>query len=148
MGLYDFTDNQCTTSSGRARIVIRGSAARSRTTRWFGSSARTIVRSPLVRRQTGYDLDLDGFDTDHISVGDTILYRNPFPGLRFNDEDIAISSMLRPWRLASRRGRAAVSAGGGLPDHQVSLAIDQSAATNAPVATSVEAWAAKRGELD
>ena len=55
---------------------------------------RTIVRSPLTRRQTGYDLDLDGFDTDHISMGDTVLYRNPFQGLRLNDEEIAISTFL------------------------------------------------------
>jgi hypothetical protein len=55
---------------------------------------RTIVRSPLTRRQTGYDLDLDGFDTDHISLGDTVLYRNPFQRLRLNDEEIAISTFL------------------------------------------------------
>jgi hypothetical protein len=47
--------------------------------------SRTIVRSPLVRRQAGYDLDLDGFEADHITLGATILFRNPYIGLRLND---------------------------------------------------------------
>ena len=68
MGLYDFTDNQWHNQLRTRRIVIRGSAgeiANDEVVRLTGP--RTIVRSPLVRRQTGYDLDLDGFDTDHIS---------------------------------------------------------------------------------
>lgn len=34
---------------------------------------RTIVRSAIERRQTGYDLDLDGFDTDHLTFGSEVL---------------------------------------------------------------------------
>ena len=150
MGLYDFTDNQWHNQLRSRRIVIRGSAGEiedDEVVRLVGP--RTIVRSPLVRRQTGYDLDLDGFDTDHISVGDKILYRNPFPGLRFNDEDIAISSMLAAMAAWCRdEGEPPYPLAEGCQDHQVSLAIDRSAATNTPVTTSVEAWTARRGELD
>jgi predicted dehydrogenase len=143
MGLYDFTDNQWHNQLRSRRILIRGSAGEiedDEVVRLVGP--RTIVRSPLVRRQTGYDLNLDAFDTDHISLGDTILYRNPFPGLRFNDEDIAISSILARMAAWCRKG-------GGAPypladacqDHLVSIAIDRSASSGAPVTTSVEAWA-------
>jgi hypothetical protein len=116
MGLYDFTDNQWHNQLRTRRIVIRGSAgeiANDEVVRLIGP--RTIVRSPLVRRQTGYDLDLDGFDTDHISLGDTILYRNPFPGLRLSDEEIAIGGCSRRWPPGARRGRPAVSARRRLP---------------------------------
>ena len=58
------------------------------------SHSFTIGCSPLVRRQTGYDLDLDGFDTDHVTLGDDVLWRNPFPGLRLNDDEIAMSDLL------------------------------------------------------
>lgn len=143
MGLYDFTDNQWHNQLRSRRIVIRGSAGEivdDEVVRLLGP--RTIVRSPLVRRQTGYDLDLDGFDTDHISLGDTILYRNPFPGLRLNDEEIAISTMLTAMAAWCRdEGAAPYPLADGCQDHLVALAIEESASSGAPVTTSVEAWA-------
>ena len=144
MGLYDFTDNQWHNQLRTRRIVIRGSAgeiANDEVVRLTGP--RTIVRSPLVRRQTGYDLDLDGFDTDHISLGDTILYRNPFIGLRLSDEEIAIATMLLAM-AAWRRGEGAppYPLAEGCKDHAVALAVEQSATSGEPVTTAVEAWAA------
>ena len=144
MGLYDFTDNQWHNQLRSRRIVIRGSMgeiANDEVIRLVGP--RTIVRSPLVRRQTGYDLDLDGFDTDHISLGDTILYRNPFPGLRLSDEEIAIGTLLTAM-AAWRRDEVAppYPLADGCQDHMVALAIEESAASGAPVTTLVEAWAA------
>jgi predicted dehydrogenase len=143
MGLYDFTDNQWHNQLRSRRIVIRGSAgeiANDDVIRLAGP--RTIVRSPLVRRQTGYDLDLDGFDTDHVSVGETILYRNPFPKLRLSDEEIAIGTMLTATAAWCRdEGAPPYPLADGCQDHLVGLAIEQSAASGAPVTTSAEAWA-------
>ncbi|MGA3030775.1 MAG: Gfo/Idh/MocA family oxidoreductase [Candidatus Limnocylindrales bacterium] len=143
MGLYDFTDNQWHNQLRSRRIVIRGSAGEMSTDEVVRlAGPRTIVRTPLVRRQTGYDLDLDGFDTDHISLGDTILYRNPFPGLRFSDEDVAISSMLVAMAAWCRsEGPAPYPLAEGCQDHLLALAIDESAASGAPVTTAAEAWA-------
>ena len=143
MGLYDFTDNQWHNQLRSRRIVVRGSAgeiANDEVVRLIGP--RTIVRSALMRRQTGYDLDLDGFDTDHISLGDTILFRNPYIGLRFNDEDVAMSSMLAAM-AAWRRGEgvAPYPLAEGCQDHLVALEIEESVSSGAPVTTSVEAWA-------
>jgi hypothetical protein len=104
---------------------------------------RTIVRSELVRRQTGYDLDLDGFDTDHISLGETILYRNPFIGLRLSDEEIAIATMLLAMGAWCRdEGAPPYPLAEGCQDHMVALAVEQSATSGEPVTTAVEAWAA------
>jgi predicted dehydrogenase len=143
MGLYDFTVNQWHNQLRSRRIVIRGSAGEISTDEVVRlTGPRTIVRTPLVRRQTGYDLDLDGFDTDHISLGDMILYRNPFPGLRLNDEEIAISSMLiamAAWCRAD--GPAPYPLAEGCQDHLLALAIDESAATGAPVTTARAPWA-------
>jgi predicted dehydrogenase len=144
MGLYDFTDNQWHNQLRSRRIVIRGSAgeiANDEVVRLVGP--RTIVRSPLLRRQTGYDLDLDGFDTDHISMGDTILYRNPFPRLRLSDEEIAIGTMLTAMAAWSRgEGTPPYPLAEGCQDHLIGLAIEESASSGAPVTTSVEGWAA------
>ncbi len=144
MGLYDFTDNQWHNQLRSRRILVRGSAgeiSNDEVVRLVGP--RTIVRTPLVRRQTGYDLDLDGFDTDHISVGEAILYRNPFPGLRLNDDEIAISTLLTAMAAWVRcNGAAPYPLADACQDHLVSLAIEQSASTGSQVTTSVEAWAA------
>jgi predicted dehydrogenase len=144
MGLYDFTENQWHNQLRSRRIVIRGSKgeiANDEVVRLAGP--RTIVRSPLVRRQTGYDLDLDGFDTDHISLGDTILYRNPFPGLRFSDEDVAMSSMLRRMAAWVRdEGDPPYPLSEGCQDHLIALAIEESTSMGAPATTAEEAWAA------
>jgi predicted dehydrogenase len=143
MGLYDFTDNQWHNQLRSRRIVVRGSAGEivgDEVVRLTGP--RTIVRSDLARRQTGYDLDLDAFDTDHISVGDTILYRNPFPGLRLNDEEIAMSSMLMAMAAWCRNdGPAPYPLADGCQDHMVALAVEKAAATGETVSTEREAWA-------
>jgi predicted dehydrogenase len=69
-GVYDFTEQQTRNQLRFRRLTVRGSAGELHNddvVRMAGP--RTLVRSPLVRRQTGYDLDLIGFDTEHISVG-------------------------------------------------------------------------------
>jgi len=145
MGLYDFTDNQWHNQLRSRRVIVRGSAGEisdDNVVRLTGP--RTIVRSPLVRRQTGYDLDLDAFDTDHISLGDEILYRNPFPGLRLNDEEIAIASMLLAMAgWVHGEGQAPYPLADGCQDHLLGLAIKESVANGRPVTTTVEAWASE-----
>jgi hypothetical protein len=143
MGLYDFTDNQWHNQLRARRLVVRGSAGEINDLEVLALTApRTIVRTPLIRRQTGYDLDLDGFDTDHISLGDQVVYRNPFVGNRFNDEEIAIATLLR--QMASwvaGEGPAPYPLAEACQDHLLSLAIDEAAAGRTDVTTAVEPWA-------
>ncbi len=145
-GVYDFTDNQWHNQLRFRRLLVRGTHGELMDDEVVRlPRPRTVVRSPLVRRQTGYDLDLDGFETDHISLGDDVLYRNPFPGRRWNDEEIAIASLLT--------ATAAWVAGDGPPpyplaeasqDHLVALALAESAEQDRPVTTGVPPWAPSR----
>ena len=80
-GVYDFTEQQTRNQLRFRRLTVRGSAGElhdDEVVRMAGP--RTLVRTPLVRRQTGHDLDLIGYDTEHISLGSEVLYRNPYPG--------------------------------------------------------------------
>src|SRR4051794_8634462 len=142
-GLYDFTDNQWHNQLRFRRILLRGTRGEMRDDEVVRLVApRTVVRSPLVRRQTGYDLDLDGFETDHISLGADVLFRNPYLGRRWNDEEVAIATMLEQMAAWSRReGPAPYPLAEGAQDHRVALAIEESADTGRPVTTAVEAWA-------
>ncbi len=142
-GVYDFTDNQWHNQLRFRRIVVRGTRGELRDDEVVRlTAARTIVREPLVRRQTGYDLDLDGFDTDHIAAGPDILFRNPYAGRRWNDEEVAIASLLEAtaaWVHGS--GAPPYPLADGAHDHHVALAIAEAADTDRTVTTTPEPWA-------
>ncbi len=100
-----------------------------------------VSTSPYCLR-TGYHLRLDGLETDRISLCDTILFRNPYIGLRLNDEEIAISTMLTAMAARCRdEGPAPYPPADGCQDHLVALAIEESVSSGAPVITAAEAWA-------
>jgi hypothetical protein len=143
MGLYDFTDNQWWNPLRTRRITIRGSIGElvdDRIVRLV--DPKTPVESHLIRRQTGIDLNLEGFDLDHISVDGRVVYRNPFPGARFSEDDIGVAALLEATGAWARGdGPEPYPLAEGLQDHLISLAIGESVATGGPVTTSTEAWA-------
>jgi predicted dehydrogenase len=142
-GLYDFTDNQWHNQLRFRRIIIRGSRgeiADDNVVRLTGPE--TILRSSLVRSQLGYDLNLDGFDTEHFSFDGRVVYRNPFLGLRLMDDEIAIATlMLATARWAGGDGPAPYPLAQGCQDQLISLAIDAATVAGVPVTVDREAWA-------
>jgi predicted dehydrogenase len=141
-GLYDFTDNQWHNQLRFRRILIRGTHGELRDDEIVRlAGPRTIIRTPLVRRQTGYDLDLDGFETDTITYGGEVLFRNPYLGHRWNDEEIAIATLIAATAAWVRGdGPPPYPLADGAQDHLVALAIEESAETDTTVSTSVQAW--------
>jgi predicted dehydrogenase len=141
-GVYDFTEQQTRNQLRFRRLTVRGSAGElhnDEVVRMTGP--RTLVRTPLVRRQTGYDLDLIGYDTEHITLGSEVLYRNPYPGRRWMDDEIAMATLLE--RMASwvrGEGPQPYPLAEGAQDQQLALAIEESAASDTTVTTSREAW--------
>jgi predicted dehydrogenase len=141
-GVYDFTEQQTRNQLRFRRVTVRGSAGElhnDEVVRMTGP--RTLVRTPLVRRQTGHDLDLIGYDTEHITLGSEVLYRNPYPGRRWMDEQIAIATLLE--RMADwvrSEGPEPYPLADGVQDQQVALAIEESADRDTTVTTSREAW--------
>jgi predicted dehydrogenase len=141
-GLYDFTDNQSRNRLRFRRILIRGTHGELRDDDVIHLPApRTIGRSSLVRRQTGYDLDLDGFDTENITLGTEVLYRNPYPGRRWNDDEIATAAMLQAMAAWVRgEGQPPYPLADAAQDHLLALAVERSADTDRTVTTTTEAW--------
>ena len=141
-GVYDFTEQQTRNQLRFRRLTVRGSAGElhnDEVVRMTGH--RTLVRTPLVRRQTGYDLDLIGYDTEHITLGSDVLYSNPYPGRRWMDDEIAMATLLE--RMASwvrGEGPKPYPLAAGVQDQQVALAIEESADSDTTVTTSREAW--------
>ena len=143
MALYDFTDNQWHNQLRSRRMVIRGSLGEISNTDVVRLAApQTFLESSIVRRQIGYDLDLDGYDTDHISFEGRILWRNPFAGSRFSDEEIAIATLLlgvADWSRGNAPGPYPLA--DACQDQLIALAIESSLESGATITTAVEAWA-------
>ena len=141
-GVYDFTEQQTRNQLRFRRLVVRGSAGElsdDEVVRMAGP--RTLVRTPLVRRQTGHDLDLIGYDTEHITLGSEVLFRNPYPGRRWMDEEIAMATLLeRTADWVRGEGPEPYPLAEGAQDQQVALAIEESAESDTTVTTSREAW--------
>jgi len=143
-GLYDFTDNQTRNQLRFRRILVRGTHGELRDDEIVHlAGPATIARVPLVRRQTGHDLDLDGFDTQTIMLGGEVLYRNPYPGRRWNDDEIATAAMLEAMAAWVRgAGPPPYPLAEAAQDQLVALAVEQAADTDRTLTTTVEAWAA------
>lgn len=150
--LYDFTDNQWHNPLRTRRILVRGSRGEldgDEVTRFAGP--RTVLRSSIVRRQLGYDLDLDGYDTEHLSFEGEVLWRNPFldhaddaargRGWRLSDEELAIATSLRQaagWALGEGPGPYPLA--DACQDHLLSLAVHEAAATGRTVRAHPAPW--------
>ncbi len=143
-GVYDFTDNQWHNQLRFRRILVRGSHGEVQDDQVTHLAApRTILRNSLVRKQTGYDLDLDGFETEHISFGTEVLYRNPYLGRRWNDEEIAVATLLhRTADWVRGEGPPPYPLADGMHDHRLALAVEEAADSGSTVHTGGEPWSA------
>jgi predicted dehydrogenase len=143
MAVYDFTDNQWHNPLRGNRIVIRGSHGElvdDRVTRLVDPV--TVVESRLIRRQTGIDLNLEGFALDHLSLDGSVVYRNPFPEVRLADEDIAIGTLLaRMTSWCRGEGEPPYPLAEASQDHLVALAIEESLRASGPISTTSGPWA-------
>jgi predicted dehydrogenase len=143
-GLYDFTDNQWHNQLRARRIVIRGSQGEISNDELIRlTSPTSIVKSQFNRYQVGQDLNLDGHDTEHISLNGKVIWRNPYFGMRLMDEEIAVASMMEAtanWVRDS--GPEPYPLADASQDHLLSLAIDESAKSGKSITTEKEAWGA------
>ncbi|WP_432507180.1 Gfo/Idh/MocA family oxidoreductase [Kineococcus arenarius] len=142
-GLYDFTETQTRNPLRTRRLVVRGSSGEitdDRVVRLVDE--RTVVESAIVRRQTGVHQDVQGFALDHLSLDGEVLHRNPFPGERLSDEEIAVAALLvRTAAWARGAGPAPYPLAEAAQDQLVAAAITEAAATGRAVTTTREAWA-------
>ncbi len=141
-GLYDFTDNQWHNQLRSRRVVVRGSHGElvdDDVVRWV--DPRRIIRSQITRRQRGYDLDLDGYDTEHLVFEGEVVYENPLFGCRMMDEEIALGTMLLgmgAW--CQDAGPAPYALDQACHDHALGLAIEESARTGQAVRVERSDW--------
>ena len=134
-GLYDFTDNQTRNLLRTRRLLVRGSHGEiSDETVVRLIDATTITRTQFSRRQTGDDLDQNGYATDHIALGDEVYWRNPWPAQRWTDDELAIADLLtRTAAWVHGEGPDPYPLIEACTDQLLALAITEAAETDQPV---------------
>ena len=141
-GVYDFTEQQTRNLLRMRRLVVRGSHGElegETLVRWGGPE--TILTSRLERRQSGLDLDMSGFDSETISHGGEVLWRNRWPGRHWSDDQHATAAMLdamASW--VDARGPAPYPLRAALEDTALGFAIERSAADDRPVEIADQPW--------
>ena len=100
-----------------------------------------LTNRRLESRQSGYDLDLEGYDSESIVLDGEELWRNPFLGLRLSDEEIAILSMMTATAAWVRGdGPPPYPLAQGWHDHALALAVDESVASGRSVSMEPGPW--------
>jgi predicted dehydrogenase len=135
-GLYDYTDNQTRNLLRHRRLLVRGSHGElsdSSVVRLL--DATTITTSAFTRRQTGHDLDQNGYATDHIALGNDVYWRNPWPDQRWTDDELAVATLLtRMAAWVEGAGSAPYPLVEACTDQLLALAITDAARTGQAVA--------------
>ncbi|WP_249999870.1 Gfo/Idh/MocA family protein [Actinoplanes sp. M2I2] len=146
--VYDFTTNQTRNLLRSRRLLVRGTHGELNDDEIVHLPApRTIARTALTRRQSGHDLDLNGFDTETITLGGEVLYRNPYAGARLNDDEIATATLLDAMAAWVRNeGPPPYPLAEGAQDHLLALAVEDAAAGGQEITTTVQAWSTTEGE--
>jgi predicted dehydrogenase len=142
-GVYNFVDNQWHNQLRHRRIVVRGSKGEivdDAVIRLVDGPA--ITTSKIERYQLGYDLNLDGFDTEHLSFDGQVVFKNPFVGLRFMDEEIAIAQlMIQMADWINGNAKPPYPLNEGCQDQLISLAMNDSIASGKSITTQKQDWA-------
>ena len=142
-GLYDFTDNQWHNQLRHRRLVVRGSHGEISDDKLVRLQSPTLITTSSFNRfQLGQDLNLDGHDTEHISLNGKAVWSNRFLGMRLMDEEIAIADMIvgmASW--INNEGPEPYPLAQASQDFMVSLAIDEAVITGLKVETKKGSWA-------
>lgn len=141
-GVYDFTEGQWFNPLRSRHLIVRGSRGEvvgDRVT-WGGDNGRPMS-TPVVRQQSGLDGNLQGSDLETLSWAREILYRNPYPGARLSDEEIAIATCLEATGMWSRgEGPPPYPLAHACQDLWLSLHVHEAARSGETVHLDVEAW--------
>ncbi len=141
-GVYDFTEQQTRNLLRMRRLVVRGSHGEldgETLVHWGGPE--TILTSHLERRQSGHDLDMSGFDSETISHGGDVLWRNPWPGQHWSDDQHATAALLAAMAAwVDGRGAEPYPLREALQDAAIGFAIERAAGEDRPVELGDQPW--------
>lgn len=141
--LYDFTYDQYFSRIRGHRVLIRGHRGEieGREVR-FLRDYRTPVALELRRVDAGQDGTLEGYYHEGVLCGSDWVYRNPFPGARLSDEEIAMAVCLRNMADYAHGGPSFYGLAEASQDQYLSLLMAEAIQTGRSVVSVRQPWAA------
>lgn len=141
-GIYDFTDLQTRNLLRFRRLVVRGTHGEldgEQVLRWGGPE--TVLSSRIERRQSGHDLDMSGYDSETLSHGDAVLWRNRWSGRRWSDDELATAAVLAQMAAwVDGTGDQPYPLAESCQDAAIGFAIEESVRRGIPVTVDEQPW--------
>lgn len=97
------------------------------------------VTEKMYREDDGIN-NIDGWSHMYISLRGERIYENPFPGLRINDDEIAITSLLMGMKKYIETGEDIYSLRDGLQDAYLDFMREEAVTTGKTVTTTYQSW--------
>jgi predicted dehydrogenase len=141
-GVYDWAHAQNRSWIRGVRILARGERGEidGSEVRYLRDH-RTPVHYTIRRMDAGQYTNLEGHFLRGLLAGQDWIYENPFRPADLIDDEIAVASCLTKMADFAAGGPSFYSLAEASQDHYVGLAIDEAAASGAPVRTTPRAWA-------
>jgi hypothetical protein len=141
LGIFDFTGDQYHSWIRSPRLMVRGEEGEiNQTTVRLLQRFDTPFQFELVRRDTGQAGNLEGYSHRTITGGGEVLYRNPFPAMRWNDDEIAVATSLSRMATYLETGEPAYSVAEACHDCYLDQLIAEAAASGREVIAEPQPW--------
>lgn len=141
LGVFDFTGDQYFSWIRSPRVMIRGEEGEiNNSTVRVLKDFQTPFQFELVRQDTGEYGNLEGLYHRAITGGGEIFYRNPFPGPRWIDDEIAIATSLAKMQEFVAGGPSFYGCAEACHDRYLDILIGDSIRTGGPVRAEPQPW--------
>jgi predicted dehydrogenase len=141
LGVYDFSEDQYFSWIRSNRVLVRGERGEihDSTVRYL-ADATSPVTLDLQRHETGRDGNLEGLGLIGITLGEEWLERNPFPGVRLADDELAVATCLARMAEYVEGGPGLCGLADGVYDHYLGLMIDAAIASSRAIKVDGHLW--------
>ncbi len=141
LGIFDFTGDQYFSWIRSPRLLVRGEEGEiNQTTVRLLHNVYTPFQFDLVRRDAGHSGNLEGYAHQAICGGGEILYQNPFPGMRWSDDEIAVATSLSKMASYIANGEPFYSVAEACHDRYLDLLIAESVASGREASGKPQPW--------
>lgn len=141
VGVYDFASTQYWSYVHRHHVVLRGrdgEIAGEQVTTVTG--AEDTISDTLTRQATGTGGNMAGTHVRGISAAGRWWWRNPFPGARLFDDEVAVATLMELMARYVAGGPGFYGAADAAQDTYLTFAMRRAAETGEPVRTTRQAW--------
>jgi predicted dehydrogenase len=141
LGIYDFTEHQYFSWIRSQRLLVRGEQGEiNQTTVRLLQEFSSPFQFDLVRRDAGHAGNLEGYTHEAIYGGGEVLYRNPFPGMRWSDDEIAVATCFSRTGHYLNTGEPGYSVAEACHDCYLDLLVKEAVVSGCEVVGEPQPW--------